>query len=254
MHRLLARCAAVVVLSAATAFAQAPKEEDHYPLTTFKIPEQISLEAGALEFLPDGRLAVGTRRGEVYLVSNVETAAADGLKFERFAHGLHEVLGLAWRDGWLYVVQRPEVSRIRDTDGDGVADEYETFCDDWGINGDYHEYAFGSKFDKEGNLWVVLCLTGSFSSEVPYRGWCLRINPQGKAIPTTSGVRSPGGIGANAVGDMFYTDNQGPWNGTCGLKCLQRACSSGTPAAINGTTLPRTFWERVRSIPKAKVA
>ena len=32
---------------------------------------------------------------------------------------------------------------------------------DWGINGDYHEYAFGSRHDREGNLWVVLCLTGS---------------------------------------------------------------------------------------------
>ena len=24
-------------------------------------------------------------------------------------------------------------------------------CDGWGISGDYHEYAFGSRFDKEGN-------------------------------------------------------------------------------------------------------
>ncbi len=29
-----------------------------------------------------------------------------------------------------------------------------------------------------------------------------------------------GGMGMNAAGDMFYTDNQGPWNGTCELKAL----------------------------------
>jgi glucose/arabinose dehydrogenase len=241
MLRLIVCCTALVLSLGSSIPAQSAEEKDFYPITTFQIPEGISLEAGALEFLPDGKLAVGTRRGEVYLVSNVETGAADGLKFERFAHGLHEVLGLAWRDGWLYVVQRPEVSRIRDTDGDGVADDYETFCDDWGINGDYHEYAFGSKFDKEGNLWVVLCLTGSFSSEVPYRGWCLRINPQGKAIPTTSGVRSPGGIGANAAGDMFYTDNQGPWNGTSGLKCLQPGMFVGHPGGNKWYDLAKDF-------------
>jgi hypothetical protein len=27
-------------------------------------------------------------------------------------------------------------------------------------------------------------------------------------------------MGANLAGDIFYTDNQGPWNGTCGLKHL----------------------------------
>jgi hypothetical protein len=37
-------------------------------------------------------------------------------------------------------------------------------------------------------------------------------------VPVASGVRSPGGIGFNAAGDVFYTDNQGPWNGACGLK------------------------------------
>ncbi len=39
-------------------------------------------------------------------------------------------------------------------------------------------------------------------------------------VPTTSGVRSPGGVGFNAEGDVFYTDNQGPWNGACRLKQL----------------------------------
>ncbi len=33
-------------------------------------------------------------------------------------------------------------------------------------------------------------------------------------------MRSPGGVGFNAEGDVFYTDNQGPWNGACSLKQL----------------------------------
>jgi hypothetical protein len=64
------------------------------------------------------------------------------------------MLGLAYnaKDGFLYAVQRPEVTRLKDSDNDGKADVYETFCDGWAITGDYHEYPIGSKFDKEGNL------------------------------------------------------------------------------------------------------
>jgi hypothetical protein len=48
-------------------------------------------------------------------------------------------------------------------------------------------------------------------------------------VPTCSGIRSPGGIGMNAAGDMFYTDNQGPWNGACGLKHLVPGRFMGHP-------------------------
>ena len=62
-------------------------------------------------------------------------------------------------------------------------------------------------------------------------------------IPTTSGVRSPGGIGFNADGDVFYTDNQGPWNGTCSLKWL-RPGSSAIRAEIAGSQKPKAVRSR----------
>lgn len=207
-----------------------PSEDDFYPIVRYGIPEGIVLEAGAIEVLPDGWLAVATRRGEVYRVHHADSDDPQGLRFELFCSGLHEVLGLTWHDGWLYATQRGEVTRIRDTDNDGRADEIETVNDSWGINGDYHEYAFGSPFDRDGNMWVVLCLTGSFGSDNPWRGWALRIDSTGRMIPTCSGIRSPGGIGFNAAGDVFYTDNQGPWNGTCSLKWLRPGSFQGHPA------------------------
>ena len=211
--------------------AQSPDdpENEYYRMVRFPMTEQLSLEAGALEFLPGGQLAVATRRGDIYLIDKPLTDAPEEANYSLYASGLHEVLGLAWREPWLYCVQRCEVTRMKDEDADGRADLFETVSDGWEISGDYHEYAFGSKFDREGNLWVALCLTGSFTSEVKYRGWCLRITPDGKAIPTTSGLRSPGGISTNAVGDMFYTDNQGPWNGTSGLKWLRPGKFVGHP-------------------------
>lgn len=218
--------------AAEPAKVEAPKEADYYRVVTLPIPPETVMEVGALEFMPNGKLAVATRRGEVWMVDKPLADPPTDAKFTRFASGLHEVLGLAERDGWLYVTQRCDVSRIKDTNGDGVADLFEVVNDDWGVTGDYHEYAFGSKFDKDGNIWVVLCLTGSFNSNAEFRGWCLRITPDGKAIPTTSGIRSPGGIGMNAAGDMFYTDNQGPWNGACNVKHLVSGDFVGHPAGF----------------------
>lgn len=216
----------------------ADAENEFYRMTSFEIPKEIMLEAGGIELLPNGKLAVCTRRGDVWVVDKPFEKSGTDPSFHRFAGGLHEALGLVYRDGWLYVTQRGEVTRLKDSNGDGKADVYETFNSDWDVTGDYHEYAFGSRFDHQGNLWIVLCLTGSSTSQGKYRGWCLRITPDGKSIPTCSGIRSPGGIGMNADGDMFYTDNQGPWNGTCGLKHLAPGKFLGHPAGNRWYELP----------------
>ncbi|QDU62213.1 hypothetical protein Pan216_30800 [Planctomycetes bacterium Pan216] len=230
--RQLTMVASLLLGADADAQANAPTEADYYPLMTFDIPKDLMLEAGDIELLSDGRLAISSRRGDIYLLENPFTDDPKDVKLTRYAQGLHEVLGLAERDGALYATQRGELTRIRDLDGDDRADLFETVCDEWGINGDYHEYAFGSKFDPEGNLWVTLCLTGSFSSQNKYRGWCLRIAPDGTVLPTCSGIRSPGGMGINHKGEVFYTDNQGPWNGTCSLRHLEPGSFQGHPAGF----------------------
>jgi glucose/arabinose dehydrogenase len=231
-HKLLAVCSIALLLAPAALAqppAKKPTEDDYYKILRFQPPKGEVLEAGALEVMPDGKVAVGTRRGEIWMIDNATDPDPKAVRFSRYARGLHEVLGLACKDGWLYVTQRPEVSRIKDSDGDGRADLFETVSDGWEINGDYHEYAFGSRFDKEGNLWVCLCLTGSFTSDHKFRGWCVRINEKGQMTPTCSGVRSPGGVGENADGDLFYSDNQGPWNGACSIKQLVPGGFMGHP-------------------------
>ncbi len=219
----------LVFSPALTAADKAPVEDDYYKILRYDIPKGEVMEVGALEFMPDGRLAAGTRRGEIWMIQNALDPDPKKAKFSRYARGLHEVLGLAAKGDWLYVTQRCDLSRIQDSNGDGKADVFEVVNDGWGISGDYHEYAFGSRFDKNGDLWVVLCLTGSFTSNSKFRGWAVRIAPDGKLIPTCSGIRSPGGIAANADGEMFYTDNQGPWNGTCALKHLVPGGFMGHP-------------------------
>lgn len=50
--------------------ADPEKEDDFYKLISLPVPEDIILEVRGMVTLPDGNLAVCTRRGEVWIVSN----------------------------------------------------------------------------------------------------------------------------------------------------------------------------------------
>ena len=207
------------------------RESNYYSITDLTLPAGAVVEAGSILELPDGRLAIGTRRGEIYFCTGQDEKKA-APKWKLFASGLTEVLGLAWRDNDLYATQQSEITRLKDTDGDGIADRFETISDAWGWSGE-HEYTFGSNgFDKDGAIWTTHCLTGSYTSEVPFRGWALRHFPDGRWEAMCSGLRSPAGVAFNHDGDAFYTENQGPWNGSCSLKHLKPGGFMGHPISF----------------------
>ncbi len=210
----------------------AEAESEYYKMVEVPIPEGMAVEAGSFEVMPDGeRLAVATRRGDIFMVRGAFDEHPQ-TEYEKFASGLDEVFGMAYRDGAMTVTQQAEVTRITDTDRDGQADKFETLSDRWGFR-HYHEFAFGSKPDAEGNVWVALCLSESYHSKAPFRGWCLKVTPDGKTLPVCSGIRSPCGIGPNEHGVMFYAESQGPWNGSCSLKVLEPGGFMGHPISFN---------------------
>ena len=61
----------------------------------------------------------------------------------------------------------------------------------------------------------------------------MKITPEGKSIPIASGLRSPGGIGPNEHGALFYIESQGPWNSSCSLKFLKPGGFMGHPVSFN---------------------
>ena len=214
-------------------------EREHYRVLTYPNPPGEELAVGGLAFLSDGTPVVTTRRGDVWLMDGAYAEPPIDVRFHRFASGLHEALGAAVRtDGdeeAIYTVQRGELTRLLDTDGDRVADRYETVCDDWGVSGNYHEFAFGPKFDAEGNAWVTLNVgfCGSLGkSTVPYRGWALKIAPDGTMTPVCDGLRSPNGIAAWTDGEMFYVDNQGDYVATNRLSHLKQGSWHGHPSTL----------------------
>lgn len=209
----------------------ADREREYYPIVEVPIPHNDVIEAGAFETLPDGRIAVGTRHGDIFFISGMDEAKPQP-EYKLFASGLDEIFGLAWKDGALYVTQSCELTKVSDTNGDGRADRFEVVSDAWGY-GNYHEYAFGSKFDKHGNLYVALGLSYSYYSRELFRGWSFKVTPDGKSIPIASGMRSPGGIGLNEHGALFYIESQGPWNSACSLKVVNEGSFEGHPASYN---------------------
>ena len=91
MLRLFAIAVLLLVSSAAVSFAQdPPQENDYYKLIPIPVPEDIVLEAGAIEILPEGKIAYATRRGDVYIIEGVYNDPPESVKFTHFAEGLHE--------------------------------------------------------------------------------------------------------------------------------------------------------------------
>jgi len=242
------------------------------------------LEISGLAPLADGRLAVAIRKGEVWILEGLEGSeatsgpAADstgntgtgtspntgGLRFRKFASSLHDPMGLLEQGDGLLTVQRSEMTLLRDTTGDGAADEYRTIAAGWGLTGHYHEYAYGPKRDGAGNLWLTLNiglglagdqLTRALTDPVlgyrqaRWRGWGMMVRPDGRLVPMAAGMRSPSGLGANLAGDMFYTDQQGNWVPTNSLHHLRSGVFYHHPESLASQSLPESPLSPIESVP-----
>lgn len=220
----------------------AKTEQDYYEIKTLPIPKDIYLEIGGLATMPDGRLAVSTRRGEIWIIENPYQKENHQVHYKRFASGLHEVLGLAYKDGSFYCSQRGELTKITDTDRDGVADSYVPVYQ-FDLSGNYHEYTYGPVFDKNGDMLVTLNLAwvgfgeGKFAK---WRGWLLKIKPDGTMEPHSAGLRSPAGYSINDEGDIFYGENQGDWVGSGRVTHLAKGDFAGNPGGLKWAKEPNS--------------
>lgn len=227
--------------SFAASAQETPKEEDFFKIMKVATPEGIILEVGGLVSLPNGDLGISTRRGDIFIVENPTSRTP---YFRKFASGMHEVLGLAYKDGAFYCAQRGELTKLVDTNLDGKADVYETVYS-WPLSGHYHEYSFGPKIAPDGSFFVTANVAfGSQEwwrgeSRVPWRGWAMRITEDGKMEPWATGMRSPAGLGF-LNNELFYTDNQGDWMGSGALWKIEKGDFMGHPAGLVWTGMPNS--------------
>jgi hypothetical protein len=245
------------------AWTQSTPPQDAYRIQAMATPAGVDPQVGALGVSPDGVLVAAFHRGEVCFYDQAKAS------WTVFARGLHEPLGLMVLSAReVLVMQRPELTRLLDTDGDGTADRYETVWDGFGMSGNYHEFAYGPVADAEGGLFVSLNLASTgdrvrkeirgpwapfgashddflnrwertktriskMYSRVPWRGWVMRLRAGTfEAEPWSSGWRSPDGLGFDGAGRLLVTDNQGDWVGTSGLWVSGKGQFAGHPASL----------------------
>ena len=199
---------------------------DEYPLVdvhpSFDLfqarPNGFKPKVGGIDFKEDGRMVVSTwdAEGAVYLVDNVQTGDTTQMTVKRIAFGLAEPLGVKVVGDTIYVMQKQEMTRLIDTNGDDIIDEYQTLCNDWLVSANFHEFGFGLAY-KDGYFYATLATAinpggASTQPQIKDRGKVIKVNKNtGEMTFIASGLRTPNGIGIGYKGDIYVADNQGDW-------------------------------------------
>lgn len=280
-HRVRSRFfAACFTLCAATA----PVAHAGYKIENVAYPAEMRGGILAVTFTPGGSLVVATRFGEVWVRSSEKEAKGPNA-WRLFARGLDEPTGLvAESERVLYVSHRPEVLRLTDSDGDGRADTFDALGGKWGQSLNYHEFFFGLKRDRAGNFYGAPSLDSTITSgpehkaaypnlpvrgprnfdsvlepsghrsETPWRGWIVRITPDGKFEPFASGFRQANGFALSPDGELFVTDNQGDYKPSTGLLHVAQGDFHGHAAGLKwepgydaSKITTETLWRRLKT-------
>lgn len=187
-------------------------ERGAYVLDTISLPESTPwntwFRTSALDFFPDGRMVVSTHGGDIWIVSGINNDLLN-LKWKRFAGGLYEPFGVKVVDNTIYVTCKDRLTRLRDLNGDGEADFYESFSADTDVSRFFHAFNFDLHTDTEGNFYYAKC--GQYTSYA-LPGAVIKVSPDGKQRDVyCTGFRTPNGMGMLPDNRMTVSDNQGNW-------------------------------------------
>ncbi|MBC8024965.1 MAG: c-type cytochrome [Steroidobacteraceae bacterium] len=228
--------------------------ENLYPPKDNYGREQL-FEALGLSQSGDGTVVVATRTAGIWRLVSGE--------WRLFAEGLFDCLGVVAEDqrGLTVVAsQKAELTRISDTNGDGVADKYETLFDAHSYHGNYHSYMHGPVRGKDGAYYIALNLAADGGNSTynangkymgswgGYSGWAIRVEGVNRYQLFASGLRSPAGLGASPDGRLWFLDNQGEYVGTSKMFELKKGRFYSHPVSLidlPGMTpdSPEIAWE-----------
>ncbi|MCC6510587.1 MAG: heme-binding domain-containing protein [Pirellulaceae bacterium] len=180
-----------------------------YAIDTIELPwdnpGKALIYCGDHDFLPDGSALVCTMQGDVWHVSGF-SANADGTlptqaTWRRFATGLHHALGLRVSADGIFVLCRDQLTRLHDTNQDGVADWYECYSNAFETSPAGHDYICGLQRDRDGNFYIASGNQG-----------LVRISQDGRrAQAIAAGFRNPDGLGIYPDGTITVPCSEGEW-------------------------------------------
>ncbi|MEO9590960.1 DUF6797 domain-containing protein [Rhodopirellula bahusiensis] len=211
-------------------------EQDGYALDTLTRPDSTPwntwFRTTSLDFFDDGRMAIATHGGDIWIVSGIDESLKE-LRWKRYAAGLYEPFGVKVVDGDVFVTCKDRLVRLHDRDGNGEADFYESFSADTDVSTNFHAFNFDLQTDSEGNFYYAKSGHGA-DFALPGAVW--KVSKDGKQREVVcTGFRTPNGLGTLPGGRITVSDNQGQW----------------TPASKVSIAKPGSFhgWVPTYSIP-----
>jgi hypothetical protein len=217
----------------------------------FKNPYKSWMRFGGFDFFSDGRAAVSTWSGDVWIVSGID-ADLQKLTWKRYAAGLFHALGLKIVNDQVYVLGRDQITRLHDLNGDGEADFYECFNNDAMITTNFHEFTFDLHTDKEGNFYFIkggpVRPGGSGWDKItPHHGCIFKVSKDGSKLDVVArGFRAPNGMGVGPDGQIVCGDNEGTWTPTCPINWIKPGGFYGVPDFAGK---PKAEFPKVRDNP-----
>ena len=176
-------------------------------------PWKSRMRPTGIDFLAGGDQAViSTIDGEVWRLEGIAQPEGD-IKWHRIATGLFQPLGIKVHEGTIYVGCRNQIVMLRDLNGDGETDFYESFNSDHQVTEHFHEFAMGLQTDDEGNFYYAKSARHARTSLVPHHGTLIKVSPDGsRSEIIANGFRAANGVLLNPDGSFIVTDQEGHWN------------------------------------------
>jgi hypothetical protein len=237
-----------------------PKSNWPYVVDTVTPPDENPWAAwmrfGGFDFFRDGRAAICTWSGDVWIVGGIDDKL-ESLTWRRFATGLHQPLGLKIVDDAVYVLGRDQITRLHDLNGDGEADYYENFCNLASITGNFHEFCLDLHTDAEGNFYFAkgapLLGTQLLDPVGEHNGAMVRVSKDGRKIETVAtGLRAPNGSSVGPNGEMTVSDNEGIWTPACRLNWVRPGGFYGLPGTSHRDPPPTDYDRPLCWLPHSK--
>ncbi len=221
-------------------------ESPAYVVDTITLPFDNPFNAlffcGGHDFFPDGRAAVCTLHGDVWLVDGID-AKLERITWRRFATGLFQPLGLrivgSGKSAAIYVVGRDQITRLQDLNGDGEADFYENFNNDAHVTLNGHEYVTCLETDRAGNFYYV---KGNNNSQTPHDGSLLRVSADGSKLDVfATGFRNSNGIGMGPHDEITVAPQEGEWTPASAVFLVKEGGFYGGMMSHHRPTPPTDF-------------
>jgi hypothetical protein len=203
----------------------------------YENPYHALMFISGVDIFPNGDVAVCTAHGDVWIVSGVG-AALDRLVWKRFATGLFQPLGLKIVGGKIVVLERGQLTRLHDLNGDGEADFYENVNNDWHTGSGEHSFDTCLETDPAGNFYFFK--TGDTTT--PTGGCLLRVSADGKICETfCTGFRHPIGLSVGPDGTVTGADQEGNWMPASRVDVYHRGGFYGDMRAHHRDVPPKVY-------------